>query len=324
MTKIKIVGALIFSLSIILAMLFGYISKQRAMNSDLLNSINMQKAFTQEISKNIFYLYKHQDTSYKELDNYIKKFVERMNNKEKNFSEISCKKIEKQNRLIIKQWNEFYRTVQKFRDQSRVTTAYSNIILEKTVSDIYNKNLMLIISLNSLIELHKLYFDNQLQNYKTLQYALFFLLISLLIYLFTQLKAVISFIQKFINTSQSIITKSTIKDLKPIEVDNNSADVLKASNNFNLLVQNINSSIENSATSIEHSVKSLELVENNIEDLLDLVVIMEESDAMDKDLTKKEDALIQSLEELTTSAQQLRALKTDLDELISHYHSNNS
>ena len=44
----------------------------------------------------------------------------------------------------------------------------------------------------------------------------------------------------------------------------------------------------------------------------------------DKELTKKEDALIQSLEELTNSAQNLKNLKMDLDNIISHQHPNNS
>ena len=45
---------------------------------------------------------------------------------------------------------------------------------------------------------------------------------------------------------------------------------------------------------------------------------MQEGDAIDKELTKKEDALIQSLEELSNAAQKLNALKSDLDAFIHH------
>ncbi len=318
MTKIKTVGALIFALSIILALLFNYISKQNRVNSELLNTINMQKAFTQEVSKNVFYIYKNPNSSHKELDKYMKKFAQEMNTRENKFQIISSKEIEKQNKTITKEWNKFYLSVQYFRDQSKVTSTYSTLVLQKTVNNIYNKNLMLVVNLNKLIELHQVYFENQLQNYRTIQYALFILLFLLLIYLFTQLKVTISFIQKFLYTSQNIITKSTIKELEPIEVQNSTSDILEATNNFNFLVQKINSSIDNSATSIEHSVKSLELVEDNIEDLLDLVAIMEENSEVDRELTKREDTLIQSLEELTTSAQNLKALKEALHNLTSH------
>ncbi len=324
MTKIKIVGALIFTLSIILAVFSGYISKQNKINNNLLNTINIQKEFTQEISKTIFYIYKNQNTSYKELDNYIKKFANHMNNVNKNFTEISNKNILKQNKKIIILWNDFYLYVQNFRDQSKITTAYSNIVLEKTVNTIYNKNLMLIVELDNLIKIYKSHLNSEINIYKNLQYILFSLLVILLIYLFTQVKIIISFIQKFLNTSKKIITTASIKDLEHIKIDNNSVDIQEATNNFNQLVNNINTSIESSSTSIEFSCKSLELVENNIEDLLELLSIMEENNSIDKDLTKKEDALIQSLEELTTAAQNLKNLKLDLDNLISLHNSNKS
>ncbi len=324
MTKIKIVGALIFVLSIILAILSGYISNQTKINTDLLNNINTQKGFTQEISKTIFYIYKNQNTNHKELNNYIKKFANNMNNQKKNFTEISNSEFEKQNKKIIKLWNEFYLYVQHFRDQSKITTTYSNIILQKIVNDIYNKNLALVIELDNLIKIHKSYLNNKIDTYKNIQYALFFLLVLLLIYLFTQIKVIISFIQKFLSTSEKIITTSSIKDLKQIEINNNSADIQEATDNFNQLVNNINTSIKSSSSSIEHSCKSLELVERNIEDLLELLSVMEGNNSINKDLTKKEDALIQSLEELTTSAQNLKNLKIDLDNLISHHNSNKS
>ncbi|WP_039920232.1 hypothetical protein, partial [Sulfurimonas gotlandica] len=60
------------------------------------------------------------------------------------------------------------------------------------------------------------------------------------------------------------------------------------------------------------------LVENNIEDLLELLYVMDNNEGIDKELTKKEDALIQSLEELTSSTLKLENLKADLDNLISH------
>ncbi len=320
MTKIKVIGIFIFALSIILAILSAYISNQNKINNEMLNSINSQKAFTQEISKTIFYIYKNQKSSHKELDNNIKKFSNTMRNENQHLKKISNKEIVEQNKKIIKIWNEFYLNVQKFRDQSKVTTAYSNIILEKTVNTIYKKNLMLMIALDKLIEINTSHLNISLDAYKNIQYILFIALLFLLIYLFTQVKLIISFIQKFLHTSQNIIINSSIKDLEHIEVQNNSADVLEATNNFNTLVNNINISIESSSQSIENSCKSLETVEQNIEDLLDLLSAMQENHELDKNLTKKEDAIIQSLEELSTSAQSLKDLKIDLNNLISHHN----
>jgi len=234
--KIKIVGIFIFALSIILAILSVYISKQNKINNDLLNTVNSQKAFTQEVSKTIFYLYKNQNSSYQELDNSIKVFTNSINTQNNYLTEISNQKFIQQNKKIVKLWNEFYIHVQKFRDQSKTTTAYSNILLEKTVNTIYTKNLMLIVELNKLIEINEAHLYLSIETFKYIQYILFSILVLLLIYLFTQVKVIILFIQKFLDTSETIISNSSIKDLEHIEIENNSSDILEATNNFNILV----------------------------------------------------------------------------------------
>ncbi len=320
MTKIKIVGALIFIISIVLAVLFNHISQQNRMNSALLDVINEQKAFTQEISKNIFYINKNRDASSKQLDDSIKKFIERMESKDEVLDEVDSPQIQEKSSEIVLLWNAFYLSVQDFRDKSKTTTAYSTIILEKIVNDVYNTNLKLVIEFNNLIDLHQTHFDKSLEMYKVVQYTLFIILVLLLIYLFTQLQTIIAFVQKFLHTSSKIITDSSVTAVEPFDVNGNSADIVEASNNFNHLLNQINDAVDHASNSIEHSSRSLEAIEAKIEDLLDLMCEMQEGDAIDKALTKKEDALIQSLEELSSSAQKLKALKTDLDKLV--YHKN--
>ncbi|MCD4668804.1 MAG: hypothetical protein K8R44_09550, partial [Sulfurimonas sp.] len=131
------------------------------------------------------------------------------------------------------------------------------------------------------------------------------------------------FIQKFLDTSSNIITNSSIKNLEPIKMDINSFEIIEATSNFNFLVDKINDSIECSSKSIKHSYQSFELLEKNIEEFLELIDKMQEK-KINKELTKKEDALIQSLEELTSSTQKLKNLKVDLDNLISHASNNQS
>jgi hypothetical protein len=83
MNKIKIVGVLIFIFSIILAILFNYTSKQNILHSKLIKTIKDQKDITQDISKNIFYIYKNSDNDTKNLNNSIKTYLNTMNDKEK-------------------------------------------------------------------------------------------------------------------------------------------------------------------------------------------------------------------------------------------------
>ena len=315
MNKIKIVGVLIVIISISLAILFDYINTKNNINNNLLDTINKQKAFTQEISKNIFYIYKNKHLSTKQLDDSIKEFLEKMNNREDILNEISSSLIKKQSSKILALWNKFYLEVQKFREQNKVTMAYSNIILEKTVKNIYNINLSLIVEFDKLISLHQSYSKEKLQRYRFIQYILFIILSGLLIYLFTQVRVIIAFIQKFSKTSKEVIENSTIKELKPIEIENSNTDIKNATNNFNFLVQKINRSIQYSYKSIEHTSQSLKQIENSIEEFLVLLNTMDENKDIDIQMTKKEDAVIQSLEELMNVTATLDNLQSDLENL---------
>jgi len=316
MTKIKIVGALVFLISISLLIFFNTLSHDDKHNDKILDALNEQKAFTQEISKNIFYIYKNKDISAKELDKFIDKYIENMNSKSELFSSISSPEIKKQNEKIVLLWNKFYLYVQQFRDKNKITTLYSNILLEKIVKNVYNTNLKLVVAFDKLIVMHQIYFQKIHENSRNIQYSLFLLLIILLIYLFTQVQTTITFIQKFLQTSKKIITNSSIKDLEYIEIDKSSQEISQASANFNFLVEKINNSIEFSAKSIENSYNSLEICEKNIEELMELLSVMEEDSNVDKELRPEEDALILSLEELSISAINLKNLQSDLKSLI--------
>lgn len=308
MKKIKITGALIFTFSVALALIFNFTSKNISRHNDTIAVMNEQKNFTQEISKNIFYFYKYPNSSQKTLDDSVKLFLENMNNKEE-----GLQKSEKIRTL----WNSFYLHVQHFRDQAKNISIYSNILLEKEIKDIYNTNQKLIIESDKFINEEIAHFNKQQNSYKMLQYTLFFILVLLLLSLFTQLKNVMAFIQKFLFTSKEILSNSSIKTLKPILLENNNRDIFEAKDNFNMLVQKINESIASSTNSMEHTYKSLKIVEQNIENLVELIYAMNE-DSRDKELRKKEDAIIQSFEELSSSVKKLKNLKSDLDNLISN------
>ena len=317
MTKIKIVGALIFMLSVYLALFSITLSQNHTQNNAILETINQQKDFTQEISKNIFYIYKSQNKSSVKLDALIQKFVDSMNNKRTDNPMFSSKEIQKENEKILLLWNEFYLYVQKFRDNSQVTTLYSNILLEGVVKDIYNTNLRLLVEFNKLINLNQHLFNASEKKNKNIQYALFLILILLLMYLFLQVNMTISFIQKFLATSKNIISSSSIENLEYMDVKKKSDEVLEATNNFNHIVDKINHSIEYASQSLEHSYKSLETCEANIEELMELFNDMQEDDVIEDELTKKEDALILSLEELSISSGNLQNIKLVLENLIS-------
>jgi hypothetical protein len=313
MKKIKFVGALIILLFVVLAFFSKHIAMQNSANINLLKTINEQKAFTQEISKNIFYIYKNKSASTKELDKIIKAFIENMNNSNNGLEKIESKEIKEETERIVLLWNEFYFLVQNFRDKSKLNNPYSNIILEKIVNDIYKKNLILVMEFNRLIKIHKKYFDSVKERNKIIQILLFVILLTLLIYLFTQLQDLLLFMQKFLQTSKKIIQRSTVRGIKPIELSPKLEAVSKASDDFNFLIQKIDDSVNLSAASLQNSTESLEQIEKNIEDLLELIDTMDEQHSLDKELIKKENIMIEALEEVSSSIQKLQILKKDLE-----------
>ncbi len=313
MTKIKFLGALIFILSLVLAYYSKYVANQNEMNIEFLKSINEQKTFTEEISKNIFYIFNNKGTSTKELEKSIKLFVNNINYHEDNLNEIFSKDMQNQRDKIIKQWNQFYRLVQQFRDTIKIdNNPYTNMLIEQLVKDIYKNNLSLMIEFNKLSEIHKKDFEHFMYISKSIQIALFIVLILLLIYFFTQLHDVLGFIQTFLKTSKKIVQKSTIQEVQPISIESNVEDLTKVTDNFNYLVKKIDDSIEYSGKSLQNASASLEQIEKHIEDLLDLISTMDTKNSYDKEIIKKEDILIETLEELTTSVQKLQQLKENL------------
>ncbi len=182
MNKIKIAGILIFLISISLVVVSKSIIDHTKINNNLLETINKQKAFTQEISKNIFYIYKNKNRSTKQLEGSIKSFLSNINNKDVELEFITSPKIEFQSKKILNLWNKFYLDVQNFRDNSIIITPYATIIVEDIVKDIYIDNLNLITEFDILISLHSKYFDKEHASHKLIQYILFFLLLLVLIY----------------------------------------------------------------------------------------------------------------------------------------------
>lgn len=306
MHKIKIVGALIFVLSIILALLFNTISEQSRVNTAFMSMINEQKSYTQEISKSILYLSKNRGSSTEQLDSHIEKFLANMAHK---------KEASPQHDVLVEMWNEFYAVVQKFRKEIDVSSVYGSITVDALVNDIYKKNQKLIVAFNTFIESKQKQYDEKIEHYKNIEYILYFVMVLLLIYLFTQVREIIAFIQKFTSTSKSIIQKATIKDLKPMTIRENTEVLKEATRNFNHLVEKIDKAIVYSQESIAHTTVALEEVEQKIEDFMTLLSQMqeEESDA----LSQKEDAVIDSLETLMNLTDRLKDLHKELDKLTS-------
>jgi methyl-accepting chemotaxis protein len=313
MTKIKLLAGIIFIVALLLAYFSKYASMENERYTKQLKVINEQKAFTQEISKNIFYMYNNGEHSTKLLDDAIKNFVKNMEQREDILDEIFSADIEKQRQEIVKEWNHFYLLVQKFRDLNKINNnAYTNLALKELVAEIYDANARLIVAFDTLIDLYKEQFERFNSLSKVVHIALYIALLFLLLYFFTQLKYIIAFIQRFLQRSKSIVTQKSVKGIEPIEKISHDQEIDAAVENFNTLVEKINISIDDSSLAIERASDLLEEIEERIEELLDFMSSVDSDRVYDKEMIKKEDILIEALDELTTSIQKLHKLKENL------------
>jgi hypothetical protein len=306
MRKIKLLGGTTLLLLIILALLASVIAKEHQSERTILTFIRDQKAFTQEISKSIFYTYRKNENSSAFLDKTIKKYLNHITHSEVEIP----KKTE-----ITALWNRFYADVHQFRNQQRVITGYNSVVTARLVNRIYHNSVLLIQAFDQLIAEQELLYKKRLRGYKIVGYLLFGILIMLLLYLFTQIHWVMAFIQKFSRTSKQILENSTIEGIEPIEVYGAEALLQEAKANHNLLVEKIDHAIIHAEQSMIQTTQSLEEVAIHIEDFMRLVSTMQEEESTM--LFEKEDVVIDSLETLMSLRQKLKYLQEDLHQLRS-------
>lgn len=302
MKRIKIVGFFILLISVTLVLLASFISNQEQGFTDELRLINTQRSHTQEIAKSLFFAHRYKRNLPKDLDTHTYHFMKNLHT------------YEKKSAAIEKLSQEFFTFVNQFKYVYEGNVPYNIIILDKLINNIYKKNMGLVVAFTHYADKRKIAFDHTIQKYKVTQYILFVLLILLLLYLFSQMDEIMRFIQTFTKTSDHIMKKSSIKGLTPIDLHSDNDDLGKAAGNFNTLVQNIDTSIKIATDSTAHTIETLESVEQNIELLVSLIHEMQSKEK--KNLYKKEDTIIESLETLMALTKHLKDLKKDLRKLL--------
>ena len=308
MREIKMVGGMIFVLSIVLILYASFIAQQNRLHQARVVFISEQKAFTQEISKSIFYLYRNgqQDDTY--LNSIVKKYLDNLSHNEGAFT---------QNQEIVTLWNRFYADVQRFRDQQGVQTGYDSLLMPKLVNRIYQNNLLLVDQFEQRLKQEQASHDEMMRRYRGLQYGLFAILLGLLLYLFSRIHWVMEFIQQFTQTSKKIVENATIRGLKPITLNTENGLISTATQNHNQLVEQINQAIQQSRTSLINSTQSLEHLAQQIEAYMELIAQMQQHNAQaEEEIFQREDAVIDSLEILMRLRQQLDQLEQDLEHLV--------
>ncbi len=255
MKKIIFLSMVVAILLIVLGIHLYKTANINEKNTALVTTLNQQKALIQEISKNIFYISKTKNTSSAQLDRSIDTFLKNLEKKDTLLSGISSIESLKQAEKIVSLWKDFYNDVKKFKKESKIRSPYSSILLEKTVRDIYDKNILLVTEIERLLALQRQYNASKIKTGRNIMYGIFASLFLLLIVILFYLS--------------------------------------KINDNFDFLVKKI-----------DKTIKDIQKIDNEAQEILE-----------NNTLSKKDDTIIEALDELIASSIRLKKLKKDLEDL---------
>lgn len=319
-TKIKFIGILFLVLMISIISTTIYLNSKSKKDALIINVAGKQRMLTQNISKNIFYLYYIKDGVHIELDNSVIEFVYNLNSLKDGNNLIGIEKaptdlIAKQLAKVEIMWNTFYQNIENFKKLNNKEDALSQNELKKTIEAIYNTNTTLLNEVDNLVSMYTVYSEEKMHYLKYAQYFFALIIIILIIYSFSQLKAMEENAKKFLEESKKIIEQDIDEPLSPIKIEAEN-EIVEATNTLNCFIQKINSVVTYSANAIEQSKNASQKLEELSEEFDLIIDGLKNSADISKQLNKSEDIVIQSQEDLVNSTKRLQELKNELDKIL--------
>ena len=319
-TKIKFIGILFLVLMISIISTTIYLNNKSKKDALIINVAGKQRMLTQNISKNVFYLYYIKNGVHTELDNSVIEFVYNLNSLKDGNNLIGIEKaptdlIAKQLAKVEIMWNTFYQNIENFKKLNNKEDALSQNELKKTIEAIYNTNTTLLNEVDNLVSMYTVYSEEKMHYLKYAQYFFALIIIFLIIYSFSQLKAMEENAKKFLEESKKIIEQDIDEPLSPIKIEAEN-EIVEATNTLNCFIQKINSAVTYSANAIEQSKNASQKLEELSEEFDLIIDGLKNSADISKQLNKSEDIVIQSQEDLVNSTKRLQELKNELDKIL--------
>ena len=212
-------------------------------------------------------------------------------------------------------WNTFYQNIENFKKLNNKEDALSQNELKKTIEAIYNTNTTLLNEVDNLVSMYTVYSEEKMHYLKYAQYFFALIIIILIIYSFSQLKAMEENAKKFLEESKKIIEQDIDEPLSPIKIEAEN-EIVEATNTLNCFIQKINSAVTYSANAIEQSKNASQKLEELSEEFDLIIDGLKNSADISKQLNKSEDIVIQSQEDLVNSTKRLQELKNELDKIL--------
>jgi nitrate/nitrite-specific signal transduction histidine kinase len=319
-TKIKFIGILFIVLMTSIIATTIYLNEKNKKDALLINIAGKQRMLTQNISKNIFYIYHNNTDSFSELDTSTIEFIYNLNSLKDGNSLIGISKVP--NDEIAKQlakvevlWNIFHKNINEFKDLIQKSDKNNDAVLKSIVTSVYSNNTILLSEVENLVSMYTIYTEKKSDYLRYIQYIFAIIIIFLMIYSFSQLKSMEENAKRFFEESKRIMENDDNELLVPIKIEAEE-EIVEATDTINCFINKINSAMTYSANAIEHS-KNASIKLEEITDEFDKVIDeLTNSADISKQLNKSEDIVIQSQENLMNSTKKLQELKNELDKLL--------
>ncbi len=319
-TKIKFIGVLFIVLMTSIIATTIYLNEKNKKDALIINVAGKQRMLTQNISKNIFYLYHNNNDSYSELESSTIEFIYNLNSLKDGNTLIGIPKaptdeIAKQLSKVEILWNNFHKNIDEFKFLIQNNDKNNEAILKNIVNSVYSTNTILLTEVDNLVSMYTTYTEQKSDYLRYIQYSFAITIIFLMIYSFSQLKSMEENAKRFFEESKKIMENDNNELLVPMKIEAEK-EIVEATDTINCFIDKINSAMTYSANAIEQS-KNASIKLEEITDEFDKVIDeLTNSADISKQLNKSEDIVIQSQENLMNSTKKLQELKNELDKLL--------
>jgi Type IV pili methyl-accepting chemotaxis transducer N-term len=319
-TKIRFIGILFIVLMTSIIATTIYLNEKNKKDALLINIAGKQRMLTQNISKNIFYLYHNNNDSYSELDSSTIEFIYNLNSlKDGNtltgISKAPTDEIAKQLSKVEVLWNNFHKNINDFKELVQKNDTNNDAILKNIVNSVYSTNTILLSEVESLVSMYTIHTERKSDYLRYIQYIFAIIIILLMIYSFSQLKSMEENAKRFFEESKRIMENDNNELLVPIKIEAEK-EIVDATDTINCFIDKINSAMTYSANAIEQSKNASIKLEEITDEFDKIIDELTNSADISKQLNKSEDIVIQSQENLMNSTKKLQELKNELDKLL--------
>ena len=317
-TKIKVIGILFPLLMTSIIATTIYLNNKNEKDAMIINIAGKQRMLTQNISKNIFYLYLNPKSSQNELDTSIEEFIYNLEslkggNSLSKLKESPNIQIDRQMLQIEYLWSIFYQNIVKFKELIQNNSNKQE--LQNIVNIIYETNPELLYEVDALVSLHTINSEQKIRFLKNSQYFFAILILFLIIYSFLELKTMEKNALRFIEESKKVMEQNFEEPLKPLKIEAE-GELVEASNIFNRFLNKINSAIIDSNSALEQSKNASYKLEEITNEFDEIINEIQNKSEISKQLNKSEDIAIQTQEQLLHSSKRLNELKSELEKII--------